>query len=413
MANDYICALDIGTTKICALIAEVDENKLLKIIGVGTAPSDGLRRGVVINLEKTIHAIIKAREEAERMAGVEIEAVYAGIAGDHIRSVNGRGVVAVAGENRIVSQEDKKRVIDAAKAVALPFDREIIHILPQEFIVDDQRGITDPIGMSGVRLEAEVHIVTCAVTAAQNIWRSIEGAGMSVMDLVLEPLASSFAVLTPDEKDLGVCVLDLGGGTTDIAMFYEGCIRHTAIVSLGGRNVTNDIAHGLRTPIESAEAIKVNFGAAISRDDDREKLVEVPGVGGRPPRKVAKNLLVEIIQPRMEEILALAHNEIKKSDYVHLMTAGAVLTGGGAMLPGTIELAEEIFEMPIKLGMPGGMKSVSDDINQPLHATGVGLILYGQENSAMIDGPFGSSESHVFEKIIERMKRWFVGGLGL
>jgi len=410
MANDYICALDIGTTKICALIAEIDENDLLKIIGVGTAPSDGLRRGVVINLEKTIHAIIKAREEAERMAGVEIEAVYAGIAGDHIRSVNGRGVVAVAGENHIISQDDKKRVIDAAKAVALPFDREIIHILPQEFIVDDQRSITDPIGMSGVRLEAEVHIVTCAVTAAQNIWRSIEGAGMSVMDLVLEPLASSFAVLTPDEKDLGVCVLDLGGGTTDIAMFYEGCIRHTSIVSLGGRNVTNDIAHGLRTPIESAEAIKVNFGSAIAREDDRERLVEVPGVGGRPPRKVAKSLLVDIIQPRMEEILSLAHNEIKKSDYVHLMTAGAVITGGGAMLPGTIELAEEIFEMPVKLGMPGGIKSVSDDINLPLHATGVGLIMYGKENSEIIDGPLSSSETHVFEKIIERMKRWFGGG---
>ncbi|MCA9743969.1 MAG: cell division protein FtsA [Deferribacteres bacterium] len=413
MTNEYICALDIGTTKICALIAELDENSMLKIIGVGTAPSDGLRRGVVINLEKTIQAIIKAREEAERMAGVEIEAVYAGIAGDHIRSVNGRGVVAVAGENHIISMEDKRRVIDAAKAVSLPFDREIIHILPQEFIVDDQRSITDPVGMSGVRLEAEVHIVTCAVTAAQNIWRSIEGAHMSVMDLVLEPLASSYSVLTPDEKDLGVCVLDIGGGTTDIAMFYEGCIRHTAIVSLGGRNVTNDIAHGLRTPIESAEAIKVNFGSAVKYEKDEDKLVEVPGVGGRPPRKVAKSLLVDIIQPRMEEILTLAHNEIKKSDYVHLMTAGAVLTGGAAMLPGTVELAEEIFEMPVKLGVPSGIKSVSDDINLPLHSTGVGLIMYGKENSEMIDGPLSSSESHVFEKIVERMKRWFVGSKGI
>ena len=413
MTNEYICALDIGTTKICALIAELDENSMLKIIGVGTAPSDGLRRGVVINLEKTIQAIIKAREEAERMAGVEIEAVYAGIAGDHIRSVNGRGVVAVAGENDIISMEDKRRVIDAAKAVSLPFDREIIHILPQEFIVDDQRSITDPVGMSGVRLEAEVHIVTCAVTAAQNIWRSIEGAHMSVMDLVLEPLASSYSVLTPDEKDLGVCVLDIGGGTTDIAMFYEGCIRHTAIVSLGGRNVTNDIAHGLRTPIESAEAIKVNFGSAVKYEKDEDKLVEVPGVGGRPPRKVAKSLLVDIIQPRMEEILTLAHNEIKKSDYVHLMTAGAVLTGGAAMLPGTVELAEEIFEMPVKLGVPSGIKSVSDDINLPLHSTGVGLIMYGKENSEMIDGPLSSSESHVFEKIVERMKRWFVGSKGI
>ncbi len=407
MANDYICALDIGTTKICALIAEIDENDVLKIIGVGTAQSEGLRRGVVINLDKTIQAIIKAREEAEQMAGVEVESVYAGIAGDHIRSVNGRGVVAVAGDNHIISPEDKKRVIDAAKAVALPFDREIIHILPQEFIVDDQRSITDPVGMSGVRLEAEVHIVTCAVTAAQNIWRSIEGAGMTVMDLVLEPLASSYAVLTPDEKDLGVCVLDFGGGTTDIAMFYEGSIRHTAIVSLGGKNVTNDIAHGLRTPVESAEAIKINFGKTVRGETDKEDLVEVPGVGGRAPRKVSKGLLVDIIQPRMEEILMLAQNEIRKSDHAHLMTAGAVLTGGGSMLPGTIELAEEILEMPVKLGRPSGMKTVSDDVKLPLHATGVGLVLYGKANRHIIDGPFGDSESHVFEKIIERMKRWF------
>jgi len=410
MASDYICALDIGTTKICALIAEVDDNNEVKIIGVGTAPSEGLRRGVVINLEKTIQAIIKAREEAERMAGVEIEAVYAGIAGDHIRSVNGRGVVAVAGENHIITKEDKKRVIDAAKAVALPFDREIIHILPQEFVVDNQRSITDPVGMSGVRLEAEVHIVTCAVTAAQNIWRSIEGAGMGVMDLVLEPLASSYAVLSGDEKDLGICVLDFGGGTTDIAMFYEGCIRHTAIVSLGGRNVTNDVAHGLRTPVDSAEALKINYGSAISSDPDGSDYVEVPGVGGRPSRRVARNLLVDIIQPRMEEILVLANNEIKKSDYLKLMTAGAVLTGGGAMLPGTLELAEEIFEMPVKLGLPKGLQSVSDEVSKPLHATGVGLILYGKKNRDLIDGPFGDSESHVFEKIIERMKRWFDSG---
>ena len=409
MPNDYICALDIGTTKISALIAEVDENQELKIIGFGMAPSEGLRRGVVINLDKTVQAIIKAREEAERMAGVEIETVYAGIAGDHIRSVNGRGVVAVAGENHIITQDDKKRVIDAAKAVALPFDREIVHILPQEFIVDDQRGIDDPVGMSGVRLEAEVHIVTCAVTAAQNIWRSIEGAGMGVMDLVLEPLASSYAVLTDDEKDLGVVVVDLGGGTTDIAMFYEGCIRHTSIVSLGGRNVTNDIAHGLRTPVEQAEAIKIAYGSAIRSQTDRDEYVEVPGVGGRPSRKISKDLLINIIQPRMEEILMLAYNEIKKSDYIHLMTAGAVLTGGGAMLPGTVELAEDIFEMPVKLGFPARVKSVSDEINKPSHATGVGLILYGYKNQDLIDGPFGESESRVFEKILERMRRWFGG----
>ncbi|MDQ7063921.1 MAG: cell division protein FtsA [candidate division KSB1 bacterium] len=409
MASDYLCALDIGTTKISALIGEVDENQQVKIIGFGMAPSEGLRRGVVINLDKTMQSIIRARQEAERMAGVEIEAVYAGIAGDHIRSVNGRGVVAVAGENHVITQEDKKRVIEAAKAVALPFDREIVHILPQEFIVDDQRGIDDPVGMSGVRLEAEVHIVTCAVTAAQNIWRSIEGAGMGVMDLVLEPLASSFAVLTDDEKDLGVVVIDLGGGTTDIAMFYEGCIRHTAIVSLGGRNVTNDIAHGLRTPVDQAEAIKIAYGSAIRSDSDRDEFVEVPGVGGRPARKISKDLLVNIIQPRMEEILMLAYNEVKKSDYIHLMTAGVVLTGGGAMLPGAVELAEEIFQMPVKLGLPQRIESVSDEVQKPSHATGVGLILYGLENQDLLDGPFGDSESHVFNKILERMRKWFGG----
>ncbi|MDQ7051604.1 MAG: cell division protein FtsA [candidate division KSB1 bacterium] len=409
MASDYLCALDIGTTKISALIGEVDENQQVKIIGFGMAPSEGLRRGVVINLDKTMQSIIRARQEAERMAGVEIEAVYAGIAGDHIRSVNGRGVVAVAGENHVITQEDKKRVIEAAKAVALPFDREIVHILPQEFIVDDQRGIDDPVGMSGVRLEAEVHIVTCAVTAAQNIWRSIEGAGMGVMDLVLEPLASSFAVLTDDEKDLGVVVIDLGGGTTDIAMFYEGCIRHTAIVSLGGRNVTNDIAHGLRTPVDQAEAIKIAYGSAIRSDADRDEFVEVPGVGGRPARKISKDLLVNIIQPRMEEILMLAYNEVKKSDYIHLMTAGVVLTGGGAMLPGAVELAEEIFQMPVKLGLPQRIESVSDEVQKPSHATGVGLILYGLENQDLLDGPFGDSESHVFNKILERMRKWFGG----
>ncbi len=409
MASDYLCALDIGTTKISALIGEVDENQQVKIIGFGMAPSEGLRRGVVINLDKTVQSIIRARQEAERMAGVEIEAVYAGIAGDHIRSVNGRGVVAVAGENHVITPEDKTRVIEAAKAVALPFDREIVHILPQEFIVDDQRGIDDPVGMSGVRLEAEVHIVTCAVTAAQNIWRSIEGAGMRVMDLVLEPLASSFAVLTDDEKDLGVVVVDLGGGTTDIAMFYEGCIRHTAIVSLGGRNVTNDIAHGLRTPVDQAEAIKIAYGSAIRTDSDRDEFVEVPGVGGRPARKISKDLLVNIIQPRMEEILMLAYNEVKKSDYIHLMTAGVVLTGGGAMLPGAVDLAEEIFQMPVKLGLPQRIESVSDEVKKPNHATGVGLILYGLENQDLLDGPFGDSESHVFNKILERMRKWFGG----
>jgi cell division protein FtsA len=411
MVVDYICALDIGTTKICALIGEVDEHNQIKIIGMGNAPSEGLRRGVVINLDRTVRSILRAKEEAERMAGVEIKSVYAGIAGDHIRSVNGRGVVAVSGEDHIISPEDKRRVIDAAKAVALPFDREIIHILPQEFIVDDQRGIDDPVGMSGVRLEAEVHIVTGAVTSAQNICRCIERAGMGVHDLVLEPLASSYSTLTDDEKNLGVAVLDIGGGTTDIAMFYEGCIRHTAIVGLGGRNVTNDLAHGLRTPLDQAEAIKIAHGSAIHLEHEREEVFDVPGVGGRAPRKISRNVLVDIIQPRAEEILSLAFNEIKKSDYVHLMTSGAVLTGGCAMLPGLVELAEEIFNIPVKLGKPNSVKSVTDEIYKPNHATGVGLILYGFHNKATASHLLAESETHLFDKIAERMKRWF-GGVG-
>jgi cell division protein FtsA len=411
MVVDYICALDIGTTKICALIAEVDEYNQIKIIGMGNAPSEGLRRGVVINLDRTVQSILRAKEEAERMAGVEIKSVYAGIAGDHIRSVNGRGVVAVSGEEHIISQEDKRRVIEAAKAVALPFDREIIHILPQEFIVDDQRSIDDPVGMSGVRLEAEVHIVTGAVTSAQNIFRCIERAGMGVHDLVLEPLASSYSTLTDDEKNLGVVVLDIGGGTTDIAMFYEGCIRHTAIVGLGGRNVTNDLAHGLRTPLDQAETIKVTYGSAVHTDHEREEIVEVAGVGGRAPRKISRNVLVDIIQPRAEEIISLAHNEIKKSDYVHLMTAGAVLTGGCAMLPGLVDLAEEVFNMPVKLGMPNSVKSVTNEVYKANHATGVGLVLYGFRHKAEIEHLLGGSETHLFDRIAERMRRWF-GGVG-
>jgi cell division protein FtsA len=307
--------------------------------------------------------------------------------------------------------EDKRRVIEAAKAVALPFDREIIHILPQEFIVDDQRGIDDPVGMSGVRLEAEVHIVTGAVTSAQNICRCIERAGMGVQDLVLEPLASSHSTLTDDEKNLGVAVLDIGGGTTDIAMFYEGCIRHTAIVGLGGRNVTNDLAHGLRTPLDQAEAIKIAHGSAVHLENEREDVFDVPGVGGRVPRKISRNVLVDIIQPRAEEILSLALNEIKKSDYVHLMTSGAVLTGGCAMLPGLVELAEEIFNMPVKLGKPNSVKSVTDEVYRPNHATGVGLILYGFHNKTAANHFVVDNENHLFDKIADRMRRWF-GGVG-
>lgn len=406
---EIVTGLDIGTTKIGAIIAEVNGDITPKIIGVGTSPSDGLRRGVVVNLEKTIRSIRSAVDEAERMAGVEIQDVYAGIAGDHIRSINGRGVVAVAGQNSEIVPADIRRVVDAAKAVALPIDREILHILPQEFVVDEQNGIKDPIGMSGVRLEAEVHIVTGAITSAQNIYRSIDRANRRVRDLVLEPLASSYAVLSEDEKELGVIVMDLGGGTTDIAMFFEGCIRHTSVVGLGGKNVTNDLALGLRTAVENAESIKIEHGCAVHRQSEREMTVDVPGVGGRPPRRIAKTYLVDIIQPRMEEILSLAHREIKKSSYYHLMTAGIVLTGGGSMLDGTIELAEEIFDMPVKLGVPNGFKGLTDLASSPIHSTGVGLVHYGIAQKYSNEQLMGTNDNGFFTWVMGGMRKWFNG----
>lgn len=407
--SHYITGLDIGTTKIGAIIAEVNGSDEPTIVGVGTSPSEGLRRGVVVNLDKTIRSIQAAIEEAERMAGVQVDEVYAGIAGDHIRSINGRGVVAVAGQDNEITPADIRRVIDAAKAVALPIDREILHILPQEFIVDAQQGIKDPVGMSGVRLETEVHIVTGAITSAQNIYRSISRAGMQALDLVLEPLASSYAVLGEDEKELGVIVMDLGGGTTDIAMFFEGCIRHTAVVGLGGKNITNDLALGLRTPVEQAETIKKQHGCAIQKPGFRNENIEVPGVGGRAPRRLSKAYIADIIQPRMEEIFSLANREIKKSNYVHLMTAGLVLTGGGSLLEGAVELAEEIFDMGVKLGVPNRFNGLTDLAQSPIHATGVGLVHYGMKHKFDGDEFFGNNEHGLFSWIMGRMRKWFNG----
>ena len=405
---ELITGLDIGTTKIGVIIAEVEDDSQPKVIGVGTAPSDGLRKGVVVNLEKTVRSIENAIDQAEQMAGAKIDQVYVGIAGDHIRSYNGRGVVAVAGPENEITEDDVRRVIDAAKAVVMPIDREIIHIIPQEFIVDDQRGIKDPLGMSGVRLETEVHIVTGAITSAQNICRSVERAGLNVKDLVLEPLASSYSVLSEDEKELGVIVMDMGGGTTDIAMFFEGCIRHTAVVALGGGNVTNDIALCLRTPIEQAELIKIKHGCALpSLIQDQDKTIEIAGVGGRPPRKVAQELLVDIIHPRMEEMFRLAAGEIRKSEFSNLMTAGVVITGGAALIKGAVELAEEVFDMPVKLGIPKGFSGLIDLAKSPIHATGVGLILYAIANRYELEGLLSEGEIGLFEKIWDRMKSWF------
>ncbi len=377
MEGKVLTGLDIGTTKVCAVIVKEDLNGRLNVMGIGSAPSHGLRKGVVVNIDQTVQSISRAIEEAEAMAGVEVESVFVGIAGDHIRSLNSKGVVGVARDDHEITQGDVDRAISAAKALALPIDREIIHVIPQEFIVDDQDGIRDPVGLSGVRLEVEVHVVTAAVTSAQNIVKSVERAGYQVEEIVLEPLASSLSVLDEDERNLGVVLVDLGGGTTDIALFFEGHIRHTSVVALGGQSVTNDIAIGLRTPPEQAEIIKIDHGCALSSMVKKDETLTVPGVGGRAPRVISRSVLVDIIQPRMEEILELTYREMQKSDLLDLMAAGAVITGGGAILPGTIELAEQLWGMPVKLGVPKYLGGLTESVRSPIYATAVGLTLYG------------------------------------
>ena len=403
---EIITSVDIGTTKIGCFIAELSGDSI-RIIGVGSSQSDGLKYGVVVDVDKTVRSIQSAVKKAEDMADLDVDSVFVGIAGDHIRSINGRGVVAVSGENSEVTSDDVRRVIDAAKAVALPIDREIIHILPQEFMVDDMKGIRDPVGMKGVRLEAEVHIVTGAIASAQNIHRCIEKAGYNVADIVLEPLASSYSVLNEDQKELGCIIIDIGGGTSDIAMFYEGCIRHTSVVALGGKNVTNDLAIVLRTPLDAAEKLKIEHGRVLHSEADGDAYVTVTDVNHVSDRKISKNLLVDIIQPRMAEILSLAFEEIKKSDYINLMTTGLVLTGGGSLLPGTVELAEDIFSMPVRLGVPQGFTGMIEEAGNPQSATGVGLIIYGKKHMHELDGHMGKGESNAFESIKKRFRRWF------
>ncbi len=382
-SGKLLAGLDIGTTKISAIVAEVDEGGQVNVVGVGTVPSEGLRRGIVINLEKTVRSISRAVEKAERMAGVEIKSVHAGIAGDHIRSINSRGVIAVSRKDNEIGPADVARVVDAAKAVAIPTDREIIHVIPQEFIVDDQDGIKDPIGMSGIRLEAEVHIITGAVTSAKNICKSIERAGLRVDDLVLEPLASSHAVLGPDERDLGVVLLDIGGGTTDVAVFYEGSIRHTAIIGLGGSSITNDIAIGLRTPIDKAEPLKVEHGCALSSMVSEDEKISVPGVGGRPTRELSRYVLSAMIEPRVQEILTMALKEVKKNHFADLLGAGVVITGGTAVMDGMTEIAEQVFDTSVRIGIPTGVAGLVDSVSDPKFSTGVGLILHAFRSEDM------------------------------
>jgi cell division protein FtsA len=402
---NLIVGLDIGTTKICAIVGEVREDSPNRadIIGIGTSPSRGLRKGVVVNIESTVESIKKAIEEAELMAGVQINAVYAGIAGGHIKGFNSRGVIAV--KDGEVSGADIDRVIDAAKAVAIPLDREILHVLPQEFIVDEQDGIQDPLGMSGVRLEAEVHIITGAVTSAQNIVKSVNRAGLEVVDIVLQPLASSEAVLSPDERELGVAMVDIGGGTTDIATFMGGSVWHTAVLGIGGNHLTNDIAVGLRTPTGEAEKIKTRYGCAMTALIKDDETIEVPSVGGRPPRVLSRQLLAEIIEPRAEEIFGLVSREIKRTGHEEMVASGVVITGGTAILDGMVEVAERVLDLPVRRGVPTSVGGLVDIVRSPMYATGVGLILYAMKNRNKRD-PKRFSNDRLFQKVAGRMKGW-------
>jgi len=402
--ENLIVGLDIGTTKICAIVGNVTEDGV-DIVGIGSSPSRGLRKGVVINIETTVASIKKAVEEAELMAGCEIKSVYAGIAGGHIKGFNSQGIIAI--KNREVSSEDVRRVIDAAKAIAIPMDREVIHILPQEFIIDDQDGIREPLGMSGVRLEAKVHIVTGAVASAQNIIKSCNRAGLDVADIVLEQLASSEAVISPEEKEIGVALVDIGGGTTDIAIFVDGAIKHTSVLSLGGNHLTNDIAVGLRTPMAEAEKIKQKYGCCFSSLVGKDETIEVPSVGGRKPRVLSRQLLAEILEPRMEEIFTLVNREIVKSGYEDRIASGVVITGGTSILEGSPELAEQIFNLPVRRGLPQTLGGLVDVVNSPVYATGVGLVVYGSKNLGIREFPSVQSDDNVFRRVARRMKEWF------
>jgi len=401
-SGDVLVGLDIGTTKICAIVGEITDEGI-DIIGIGTHPSKGLRKGVVVNIDATVASIKRAIEEAEHMAGCEISTVYTGIAGGHIKAFQSHGVVAV--KDKEVRPQDVDRVIEQAKAVAIPLDREVIHVLPQEFVVDDQDGIKDPIGMSGVRLEAKALIVTGAVSSAQNIVKCAQRTGLNVSDIVLQPLASSLATLCEDEKELGVCLVDIGGGTTDIAIFHDGAIRHTAVISLGGNHITNDVAIGLRTPTHEAERIKKQYGHANAKKVDGVETIEVPSVGGGAPRILSRHILAEIIEPRVEEIFMLVQHEIQRAGMEELLASGVVITGGSTLLEGMAEMAEEVLGMPVRRGMPRHIGGLVDVVKSPMYATAVGLVIYVAKQR--IGSPyFKIREENVYRKVKDRMKQW-------
>ena len=404
--SEFIVGLDIGTTKICAVVGTLTESGIIEINGIGNSVSTGLRKGIVVNIEQTVQSVRQAVEDAALMAGCEINSVYVGIAGSHIIGQNSNGVIAVKGGE--VAQRDIDRALEAAQAVAIPADREVIHILPQEYIVDNQRGIADPLGMAGVRLEVKVHIVTGAVSSAQNIVRSCQRSQLEVADIALESLASSKAVLTDEEREIGVALVDLGGGTTDIAVFANGAIKQTAVLSLGGQNLSNDIAFGLRTPVASAEKIKMKYGCALSDMVRADEIIEVPSVGGRDPRRLKRQQLADICEPRMEEILALVDQTLIRSGYKDMIGAGVVLTGGTSLIEGCQELGEQIFNLPTRIGYPRNVSGLSDVVNSPKFATAVGLLRYGAEKEMSGQKKFTTrNESGIFDAVLARMKKWF------
>lgn len=400
MASDNemrrLVGLDIGTHKVAAIVGEVNLGGEIEIIGIGTHTSRGMKKGVVVNIESTVQSIQRAIEEAELMAGCQIDSVYAGIAGSHIRSINSHGIVAI--RDREVFAQDIERVIDAAQAMAIPADQKILHILPQEYVIDSQEGVKEPLGMSGVRLEAKVHLVTCAVNASQNIEKCIERCGLTVNDVILEQLASSYSVLSDDERDLGVCLVDIGGGTTDIAVFTDGAIRHTAVIPIAGDQVTNDIAMALRTPTKNAEEVKIKYACALTQLAGAEEMIKVPGVGDKPAKELSRQALAEVVEPRYDELFTLIQAEIRRSGFEDLVAAGIVLTGGASKMEGVIELAEEIFHMPVSLGLPNNVAGLKDIVRNPIYATGVGLLQYGKQREEEMPGRGRSRGTGVFGK---------------
>jgi len=400
-----IVGLDIGTSKISAIVAEVGTDGDVEIIGMGKHAARGMKKGVVINIESTVQSIKRAIEEAELMAGCEIHSVFAGVAGSHISSLNSHGMVAI--RDKEVSIEDLERVMDAAKAVAISTDQKILHVLPQQFLIDDQEGIREPVGMSGVRLEVDVHMVTGAESAVQNIVKCIHRCDLEVDDIILEQLASSYSVLTEDEKELGVCLVDIGGGTTDVAILINGAIRHTRVFPVAGDQVTNDIAVALRTPTKYAEEIKIKYACALRQLTNPEETIEVPSVGDRPPRRLARQVLAEVVEPRYEELFTLIKNELQRSGLEEFCASGVVLTGGSSKMEGAVELAEEVFHMPVRIGIPLDVEGLTDMVKDPRFATGVGLILFGKQNQEMHN--FESSEHKGVAGIFAKMRKWFQG----